>query len=213
MTDPRLYELSRQAGIVGGILTGAFWLMTIPMGTFVGADVPRHVLWAPAQLCHTLGALAAVFALAGIWLAQRDAAGTLGVIGVFTIVAGTIFFLADGMIALSIFPVLSRETPHLVTAAGAMNRGPVLVTFIVVAVFNMVGNLLFSIATIRAGVFPRVAALLLLVGGVVFNLPPAAVPMPILALGGLLWSAGLIWLSVTMPRAAMVARRVQSRTA
>ena len=68
------------------------------------------------------------------------------------------------------------------------------------AAVNMIGQITFGIGTWRAGVFPKGAAASIAVGGLLFNLPPAAVPMLVLALGGLLWSVGALVLGASLIR-------------
>jgi|SRR5712691_6597227 len=55
-------------------------------------------------------------------------------------------------------------------------------------------------ATLRAAVLPGGATILLLLGGVLFNLPPGPVPMVMLAVGGLFWGAGAVWLGDALRR-------------
>jgi hypothetical protein len=193
MRDEALFRLSGFTAIVGGILTAIFWLMTFPLGTFVGAEVAQHSLWIPSQLLHVLGALLALFGFTGMYLAERHAAGRMGALAFFLIISGTVLFLVDGVIALAVFPALATIAPDLLAPTGAMNQGLVLTTFIVCAVVNMLGNIAFAIVTMRAAVFPRIAAAMLLVGGVLFNLPPGPVPLPVLAVGGLIWAIALTW--------------------
>jgi hypothetical protein len=58
----------------------------------------------------------------------------------------------------------------------------------------MVGIVLLGIATLRANVLPRVAAILFLLGGILFNLPPMPALHLILVTGGVLWGVGAAWL-------------------
>jgi hypothetical protein len=108
---------------------------------------------------------------------------------------GAAFFLSDGMIGLIVFPAVAANAPALVEVTGAMFTGRVLAAYIVFAATNMMGIALFGIAILRAGVFPRVAAILLIVGGILFNLPVGGpIPHLVLIIGGALWGAGAVWL-------------------
>jgi hypothetical protein len=58
----------------------------------------------------------------------------------------------------------------------------------------VVGWLLFGIATARAGVYPRTAAILALVGGIPVGLTPL-VPQAIAKIGAIVFGIGIAWLS------------------
>jgi hypothetical protein len=63
-----------------------------------------------------------------------------------------------------------------------------------------VGLILFGIATVRAGVFPRWAGLLLIAGDVVFGAGDffgSAAPI-IFVVGALITCAGLVWLGLAL---------------
>jgi hypothetical protein len=62
----------------------------------------------------------------------------------------------------------------------------------------MIGYIVFATAILRAGILPRAAALLFLLGGVLFNLPPGPVPMIVLTIGGIVWAVGSAWLALKL---------------
>jgi len=77
--------------------------MVIPFESFAGPVVPNHPLFVPGQVFHILGALLAVFGYFGLYLKQKDAAGTLGANGIVVAIIGMMFFLVDAMIEIVIF--------------------------------------------------------------------------------------------------------------
>jgi len=197
--DVMIPKLTGASAIAAAVTTAAFWLLTLPLKTFVGAEVVRSPLWMPSQALHVAGALFAVFAFFGIYAVAGRAAGLAGALACFLAVTGTILFLADGIIALAVFPALAEAAPHLLTATGAMNQGIVLTTFITCAVVNMIGNLAFAALLLRTPAL-RAPAIVLAIGGVLFNLPPGPVPLWLLAAGGVVWSIGLAWCGVRSAR-------------
>jgi hypothetical protein len=194
MRDGTLYRLSGLSLRIGGFCTALFWILALAVGSFVGAEVTRHPLWVPGQLMHVAGALFTLFGLIGLYAAERRHAGQLGLVGFVLAVLGTALFLADGLIALIIFPAVVDRAPELLGSDGALNQGTVLAAFIVIAATTMIGYVTFGVASLRAGLFPRGAVILWIVGTVLFNLPPGPVPMVVLATGGVLWGVSAIWL-------------------
>jgi hypothetical protein len=189
----------RWAAIAGAIAIGTFWVLAAILGTFVGAEIVRHRLWFPSQLLHTLGALLVMVALPGL-CGQVSGKRYYATIPLMAAMAGTALFAADGLIALSVFPTLANVAPQLLDLSGAMNRGTMLTTYIVVSATNMLGWVALAASLWRSGT-PSVRRPLICVGvgAVLFNLPPGPVPLALLALGGLLWSIGLVALSRLRP--------------
>jgi hypothetical protein len=74
----------------------------------------------------------------------------------------------------------------------------VLTAFTLGAVVNVIGLTVFALAMLRDDLFPRAALILFLAGGVLFNLPPGPLPILLLALGGVIWGAGAIWLGLAL---------------
>jgi hypothetical protein len=169
-------------------------LLALPFESFAGLEAPLHPLFVPGQVFHILGAILAVFGYFGLYMKQKDSAGILGGLGFVIASVGMMFFLADAMIGIVIFPAIAVHAPELTSATGPLFTGRVLGFYIMFAATNMVGIVLLGIATLRANVLPRVAAILFLLGGILFNLPPMPALHLILVTGGVLWGVGAAWL-------------------
>ena len=78
---------------------------------------------------------------------------------------GTVLLVGALWFELFITPALAAEAPELV------EEELVLPGFILMLLFGAVGWVLFGVATLRAGVYPRLAGLLLIVGGVIAFFP------------------------------------------
>ena len=98
------------------------------------------------------------------------------------------------MIGIVVFPVLAEFAPDLTDASGPMFTGRVLGYYIMFAATNMIGIVLLGLATIRGGLFPKVAAILFILGGILFNLPPIPALHLLLVAGGVIWGTGAVWL-------------------
>ncbi len=194
MVDTKFHRWTGGALIGAGIATAAFWLLALPFESFAGPEVPLNPLFVPGQVFHILGAILAVFGYFGLYLKQKNLAGTLGAVGFVIATVGMMFFLADAMIGIIIFPTVAEHAPELTDASGPLFTGQVLGFYILFAVTNMIGILLLGFATWRANVLPRIATMLFLAGGVLFNLPPMPALHLILVAGGVIWGVGAAWL-------------------
>ncbi len=131
------------------------------------------------QVLFLLGVMLLLLGLVGLYARQSQAAGTLGLVGFLVAFAGTV--LVAGFLWASTFitPALATEVPEFLDAGPPPGFFPALITC-------GVGWLLFSIATLRARVYPRRASILLIVGAVIF-----VVPLP---LTGIVLSVAVGWL-------------------
>jgi hypothetical protein len=180
--------------MAAGIATALFWLLALPFETFAGPEVPQHALFAPGQWLHMIGAVLAVFGYTGLYLRLRDGSGWLGLVAYAIAVLGAMFFFADGAIALIVFPVLAEHAPALTEATGPMFTGSVLGFYITFAATNMIGIILLGWVALRSGHFPRLPALLFILGGILFNLPPNPALHLLLVAGGVIYGVGAVGL-------------------
>jgi hypothetical protein len=102
------------------------------------------------------------FAIVALYAAQAEQSGLLGSVGMVlgvvgtTLVSGVVFVEISGASGAEVDAVLESGIPSALALLGGLAF--------------LVGLILFGAATMRAGVFPRRAGLLLIVGDVVFGL-------------------------------------------
>lgn len=194
MLDQKMFRWTGGALIGAGVAMAIFWLMVIPFESFAGPETALHRLFVPGQVFHILAAMLAVFGYFGLYLKQREAAGFIGAVGFVVAVIGMMFFLADGLIAIVVFPPLAKHVPEITDAAGPLFTGWALGFYIMFAATNMIGIVLLAAASLRANIMPKTAALLFLAGGILFNLPPSPGLHLVLIAGGVIWGVGTVWL-------------------
>lgn len=68
----------------------------------------------------------------------------------------------------------------------------------------MIGGTLLGVAILRAGTLSRPAAVLLILGAILSNLPPNPALHLVLVLGGLAWGASVVWLGYALTSSARV---------
>ena len=197
MSANAIIRPSAIACILGGILIAAFVLIH-PWDQLMGAEIARTAQWRLAHTFHFAGAAFALLGLPGLYVLQHTALGRLGLTGFVLSLLGTAMFLGTGMITAFIWPMLAVYAPGCVEPGGPIFASPVSVlAFVVTALVLPAGYILFAVATLQAGVLPRVPTVALAIGATLGMLPPhpvGALPWWALVLGGVLYGAALIWL-------------------
>jgi hypothetical protein len=138
-----------------------------------------------------IGALLLLVAVVGLHTHQAEAAGTLGLVGFLAALVGT--GLLVGLVWTSTFvpPTLAVEAPAVLDTEeppGALAFG----FMFSIVVFGL-SWALFGVAMLRARVYPRVAAIVLIIGALLLIAPLPAT--------GLVIEAALIWLGVVALKA------------
>ena len=182
----KLINCGALAAILGGALQmGADVLLMATVGengTYT-ATTPELV----ASALFLIGKLLLLVALVGLYLYQAEAAGNFGLVAFLVAFAGTVLMSASDWFEVFLAPLLVQtpgftdELPGLLITGFMLNFG-----------LETLGWVLFGIATFRARVFPRPAALMLMV----------AVLVPL----GLPWiyvvsNSAMIWLGLVVLRA------------
>jgi hypothetical protein len=136
--------------------------------------------------------VALVFALVALYAAQAQESGLLGGLGMVlsvvgtTLVSGVVMVEIAGASGAEVDPVLGAGLPSALALLGGLAF--------------LIGLILFGAATMRAGVFPRWAGLLLIVGDVVFGAGSFAGSAATIfeILGALITCAALVWLGLSL---------------
>jgi hypothetical protein len=165
MSSSDLIRWSGLAAMVAGALwaVGAFFdLMyfspepmseVVPTGSFLFQ-----------QVLYLLGATLLLIGLVGLYARQSQAAGALGLVGFLIAFAATVLAAGSFWAGMFIAPALATEAPEFLDAGSPPG--------LVLTLIGLgVGWLVFGIATLRAGVYPRRAAILVIVGAVIVALP------------------------------------------
>ncbi|WP_138731455.1 hypothetical protein [Modestobacter excelsi] len=136
---------------------------------------------------HTAQMLLLVPGVVGLYLAQRQAMRTFGQIATLVAVVGSTLMFGSALTEVTLLPELSAAGSPLADDPGTTTVGVFLTSF----TLWVAGLLLFGVASWRAGVLPRPAAALLVLGLL------AALGLKDVVPGVLVfYAAGLIWLGV-----------------
>ena len=166
MSSSQLIRWSGLAAVAGGVSLAIAEVVAL---SFFGSDFSRTATTGTYALYSVLIMITGVLlplGLVGLYVRQSEAAGPLGLVGFVVAFIGTVlvagFFWSSAFVA----PILAVEAPQLLDVRSLPGF------FRSFIVFGL-GWLLFGVATLRAGIYPRAPAVLLIVGSVliVIRLP------------------------------------------
>ena len=183
MTPAGLMRWAGLAAVASAVLSAMGDLLRL----FVDVESSETATTTPYFLVfflYLLGAVLLLLGLVGLYASQSEAAGVLGLVGFLVAFLGTALLAGVLWFELFITPSLATRAPGLAEAELG------LAGFILVFLLGVVGWVLFGAATLRARTYPRWAAVLLMIGGVV-----AFVPVP---LAGTVFSVAIVWLGLVL---------------
>jgi hypothetical protein len=189
---------ARQAGLAS--IAAAGLILVSQTSQLVMPLIVTESLWIATHSVRMGLALAAMFALllalTGLYAAQAPGIGRLGLAGYLAAFLGTVLVAGDWWYEAFIAPAIREQAPELLRTAPG---GSILLGAAITTATFAAGWLIFGLATFRARVLHRRAAVLLAVGGgagVLALIAPFQIPLA-LAVG---WMG--FWLVRSEGRAA-----------
>ena len=176
MVPESLYRRSAWTAILSGLLI-------ISKKLIVELLLPLNPI---TNAVGSFGLFLGLFTLTGLYVYQREASGRFGLIGYLVNWFGLAFVSGVDYARLYILPYLSqRETQALLA-------GPTKLVFVSCALFFLLGVILFSTASLRARVFPRLAIILYMLGFTFYSLS-FFLPVLVVRIAEVGGAVGVIW--------------------
>jgi len=165
--------LMRLAGL-SAMLAG---LCFIIIGMFHPVNVPSSVTtttWVIVHIFATALGFFGLFGMAGLYARQAEESGWLGLVGFLLFTVWMTLVCGFSFVEAFILPRLATESPAFVagllgmfsSAPSAIDLGVLPTLWNISGPMYILGPLLFGIATFRAGILPRWAGALLVLGAV-----------------------------------------------
>ena len=169
MPSSELTRWSGLAAILAGVLLSIGALLNIATETENLSESATTAPYAFTWLLYLLGGVLLLLGLVGLYIRQSGPSGILGLVAFLVAFLGTALAVGATWAELFVAPALAVEAPRVLDAepTGMLALGFTL-TFVV---FLPLGWLLFGVASFRARIYPRAAAILLIVGAVIAGLP------------------------------------------
>jgi hypothetical protein len=188
MSSSNLIRWSGLAALVGGALFVILNIVeAIAFGNQPHTEIATTGAWLIVQLAYIIMVALVTIGLVGLYVRQAKEAGSLGLIAFLIAFLGSI--LAAGSIWSEAFfgSWLAEAAPELLTAepSGVLIFG-VFLSYLLFAL----GMLLFGLASLRARVLPSTAAVLLMIGSLLFVL----LFLLQLPFAGVVFGAAMAWL-------------------
>lgn len=200
MSSEKLLRLAGLAAIAAGVLSIIGDVMSLGVdleAADAAGDVSQRIVFG----FYLLGTVLLLLGLTGLYASQSRAAGILGFAGFLLAFGGTALTVGAIWFEFYVVPELAAQAPDVAT--GELGFTGFALSFLIAAV----GWVLFAISTLRAGVYPRLAAGLLLAGALVSFVPLfAQVPAT-----GLLLSVGIVVLGFFLWRRHGAPARIGQR--
>jgi hypothetical protein len=167
MSSTTLFRFSSIVLLLGAVISAVneivLTLVFPNSGPGLPMSAPTNALWGPLWMTGFIATLLVLFGLPGLYLRQASRAGIVGFIGiVFTMLGLLLSMIAAPIFFITTLPYLATHAPAVFNNAFDAGIEPF---GLVGGVLLLLGLLLLGIATIRAAVFPRLAGILILVGG------------------------------------------------
>lgn len=173
------------------------------------ADVLSSVntnLWAIITSLKTVMSIFGLIGITGLYARQAEKTGWLGLAGYLSL---TIFYAVQMCYSFAevlILPLLTTVAPNFVSSAlgmasgagGPMNLGALATVYSILSVLYLVGLLLFGIATFRARILSRWAAVLLALSGPLALIMVALLPHQLERLAAIPMGIALAWLGYSL---------------
>jgi hypothetical protein len=179
------------------------------VGLFHPANVPASVTTPTWEIVHIFALAMCFFGLlgmVGLYVRQAGKAGWLGLVGFILLAVWLAIVMGFSFVETFILPQVAAQFPAFVEsflnafsgAASEVNLGVLPTLWTLSAPVYMLGGLVFGIATFRAGILSRGAAVLLAVGTVLTPvaavLPPDLQPKVAIPVGlALAWLGYSLW--------------------
>ncbi|MFI0355901.1 hypothetical protein [Actinomadura sp. 9N407] len=146
---------------------------------------------APTEFLNGLSPAFGLAFLVGLYLAQRTAVGTFGTVAFMVNYIGLALFAGAAFARNFVLVHLPKSQVE------ELLEGRPLIAFLIAALLTLTGTVLFGLAMYRAGVVPRPAVLLYVVG---FAPVCLSFLLPVLAVrtGHMVAGAGILWLSLAI---------------
>jgi hypothetical protein len=180
MSNQLVSPLSRLAGpaaVVAGTLLTVSQLVMLTLNSTDRVALLNSIIYKVTMTGYVIGFFALMVALVAMYQRQAVQAGTFGVVALCAAIAGTMDMAGNMWFDAFVAPWIADVMPETFSAP---KRGTLVAAALSSYVLLPLGWLLFGFASFRAGVWPRILSVAIMVGGLISygaGLPPFGIPL------------------------------------
>jgi hypothetical protein len=180
MSDNVVSPLTRLAGpaaIVAGALLTVSQLVMLTLNRADLVATVNSITYKITMTGYVIGFFALMVALVALYQRQALQAGTFGVVALCAAIAGTMDMAGNMWFDGFVVPWIADVMPQTLAAP---KRGTLVIAALSSYLLLPLGWLLFGIASFRAGVYPRILCVAIMIGGLISygaGLPPYGIPL------------------------------------
>ena len=196
MSSANLIRWSGLISILAGVLYAIAALLH-PVGEDLASVTSPN--WVPAHFVYWVSAILMQLGLVGLYARQAEKTGWLGLAGFVLAFIGTALVLSIFFLVTAAVPLIAADAPAIFDQAMA---SPAFIVVMLVLEY-IVGYILFGVATMRAGVLPRWAGLMLIIGSSFFLISEAGLfertlSHVIVTVGDVVFGLGFAWMGYAL---------------
>jgi len=197
MSSSNLFRWSGLAFLLAGILLPATWYMRFAEGDSSNPATVTSALYVTEHTLAIIGVILTLLGLVGIYGRQIRETGRTGLLGFLALFSGHV--LIGGLLFFEGYavPAIAATTPSLHEST-LYSVPALLVASIVLSIFNLLGFIVFGVALMRASILPRLAALLFIIGGILYSPGPTQLPWIVFTIGTTVVGIAQIWLGYAL---------------
>jgi hypothetical protein len=180
MSNDAYSPLARLAGPAAVVAGALLTVSQLVMWTVIRTDrvaLLNSTIYKVTMTGYVVGFFALMVALVAIYQRQARQAGVFGVVALCAAIAGTMDMAGNMWFDAFVAPWIADVMPETLAAP---KRGTLVIAALSSYLLLPIGWLLFGIASFRAGVYPRILSVAIMVGGVISygaGLPPYGIPL------------------------------------
>lgn len=187
MNSSNVIRYGGLAATIGGVLILSSDVLTFTVFSGDIVEIATSNAYLVDGSMRILAGILLLIGLVGLYAGQVEASGFLGLVGFLVAFAGAALVLGSWWTNAFTASSLAREVPEFLEAGptGVLNTA-----YMLSFVINGLGWLLFGAASLKAGVYPRAATVVLMAG--------AALSLAPLPASGAVLIVAIIWLGLTL---------------
>ena len=201
MTSSSLYRIGGVVLVIAAVVGAIDSVVSTFAFPDTGPDIPTSAvtstLWSLLTTISFSSNILILLGLVALYVYQARKAGILGLLGFLLTFLGYLFSVVTSFFGMTVLPFIATKSPAAFPGAYDMLAFPGLGGGLIF----FIGTILLGISIIRAKIYPRMAGILILVGGILVPASVLGLNFVVSLIGSLstvLIAIGFVWIGYTL---------------